>query len=363
MNIVIFIVVLAVLIFVHELGHFLAAKLFKIRVDSFAIGFPPTLWKYKYGETTYKLNLIPFGGYVTIFGETPNDETETRPDSPRSMMNKPAWQQAIVLLAGILMNFIFAWILLTVSYGMGVARPITELPPNAMVSDQAIVILNVSPDSPAAEAGFTAGDKVIAGNGEALENADAFRLLTASSEGSVSITVERKLEESVVTQEIEVTPIFNEGLDKPIIGVYTEDIGIVKTPVGTSIWQGLKDTGLMTRNVAVAFGSLIRDTFVGKAELDTLTGPVGLVGIVGDAHRLGIVYLLTLTALISINLAVLNVIPFPALDGGRILFLLIEKIKGSRIKPAVFNGLNAAGFILLIGLMVAVTVSDIIKLV
>lgn len=361
MDILIFIVVLAILIFVHELGHFTAAKLFGIRVDSFAIGFPPTLWKYKYGETTYKLNLIPFGGYVKIFGETPNEETELKSDSPRSMLNKPAWKQTIVLLAGIIMNFIFAWILISIGLGIGVARPLSDVPAGATVTDQSIVVLDVIPDSPAVDAGLMVGDKVLAN--EQYIDAEAFRNYTNQEDIEIDIVVERTTENGTEMIPLTITPEYNSDLDKAVIGIYAEDIGIVSINPGAAIWQGLKDTGRMTANVATAFGLLIRDSFIGDAEIQTLTGPVGLVGVVGDAQRLGIVYLLTLTALISINLAVLNLIPFPALDGGRVLFLLIEKIKGSPIRPVVQNTLNTIGFVLLIILMIAVTVSDIIKIV
>ncbi|MDH5442535.1 MAG: site-2 protease family protein [Candidatus Nomurabacteria bacterium] len=360
MAIIIFILILAVLIFVHELGHFIMAKIFGMRVDSFAIGFPPTLAKWKRGETTYKLNAIPFGGYVSIHGEDPGegvvDPSENKKDS-RNMANKPRWQQVVVMLAGVFMNFILGWFALSVAFMIGIPSIIDGEIKHGTISDQKVVVSEVIPDSPAEQSGIKIGDSVVSVDGVPVVFADEF--ISAISEGQNEIIVTRKGEQVTVVVE----PEFNSKIGRDVIGTSVSTIGLVHVGFFRGIANGLREAVIMTKSVFVAFGTLIVDAFTGNGDITELTGPIGLVGVVGDASALGFAYLLTLTALISLNLAVLNMIPFPALDGGRILFIIIEKIKGSAIKPKVANIMNLVGFGLLVVLMIAVTISDVIKIV
>ena len=149
---------------------------------------------------------------------------------------------------------------------------------------------------------------------------------------------------------------------KPKIGISMDEIGIAKLPLFSAFWEGMKINWLMIKSTVLGLFTLIKDGLAGKGSLDAVTGPIGLVGIVGDAYRFGFSYLISFAALISINLAIINLLPFPALDGGRLFFLLIEKIKGSRIKPKIANTLNMIGFYLLIFLMLLITYHDIVKL-
>ncbi len=160
MTAIIFIIVLAILVFVHELGHFLAAKASGIRVDEFGLGFPPKLIGFKRGETTYSLNAIPFGGFVKIFGEDPSAESISGPDSSRSFVNKPKWKQAIVLIAGIAFNIIFAWLILSVGFMIGTPAS-KDYSNNVALDNVAVTVTLVSPDSPAHTAGLKAGDKIV----------------------------------------------------------------------------------------------------------------------------------------------------------------------------------------------------------
>jgi len=363
MSIIIFIVILLVLVVSHEFGHFIVAKKSGIRVDEFSFGFPPKIYGKKIGETTYNLNSLPFGGYVKIFGENGDDETVTEEDKKRSFVNKPRYIQALVLVAGVVMNFLVAWLLLSVGYMSGLPSSTSMVPKGGAVSNQYLTITSVSKGSPAELSGLKTGDKIIK-----LSNVDDYT--TTPSAESVQYFIRKHGTENIKidiqrgpdAKEINVIPTNNkEGT--PAIGIAMDMIGTLKLPVHKAVWEGLKLTSDITAGTAVGFYKLISNAIIGKGDMSQVTGPIGIVGVVGDAAKFGFIYLLSFTALISVNLAVINLLPFPALDGGRLLFLLIEKIKGSRINPKIGNWVNMIGFGLLMVLMVFITYHDIVKLI
>jgi len=161
MSIILFIIVLAFLILVHELGHFAVSKLGKVRVDEFGLGLPPRVWGYKYGETIYSINWLPFGGFVKIFGEDPNEENINGPDRERSLVHKPRWLQASVLVAGVTLNFALAWLLISINLVLGMPVGLEGLPASLSVKDESLAIVNVLKDSPAEKAGLQVGDSLI----------------------------------------------------------------------------------------------------------------------------------------------------------------------------------------------------------
>jgi regulator of sigma E protease len=363
MSVIIFIIILVVLILAHELGHFLAAKSSGIRVDEFGIGFPPKIIGRKIGETTYTLNLIPFGGFVKIFGENPDDESISGTDSKRSLVNKPKLVQAWVLFAGVFFNFLLAWALISVGFMSGLPTPVGSGPSGSNVENAKLVLTSIKPNSPAGNAGLSAGDTIVAlvTNEDALQDINPESVSNyISRHGSDVLTVLYK--RGSKNETTTVIPIDGILEKRPAIGITMDMIGILKLPIHKAIWEGGKTTVFLTIAMTEGFYSLIRDSIVGKAELSSIMGPVGIVGLVGDASDFGFIYLLGFTAFISINLAIINLIPFPALDGGRILFLIIEAIKRSPIKPVVVNTANAIGFALLIILMLVVTYNDIVNL-
>ena len=366
MSILIFIIILLVLVVVHEFGHYIVAKKNGIRVDEFGFGYPPRAMKlFRKWDTDFTLNWIPFGGFVKIYGEDPNDENTHGPDSHRAMVNKPARVQAAVLVAGVVFNIILAWILLSVGFMTGLPSTVTNDGMGKYVQNPELTITQVMKESPAAEGGLQLGDVIVGAKTDTRVLSDftqsgLISFVTTSAEGEeITFTLDRKgetIEESVVAREGVV-----EG--KRAIGVSSDLVGTLKLPIHQAFIEGTKQTWNMTKGTAVSLAVLVRDAFLGRADVNTLSGPVGIVGIVGDAADFGFVYLMSFTALISINLAIINLIPFPALDGGRLLFLLIEKIKGSRISPRISNTLNTVGFFILIALMLVVTYHDIVKLV
>ena len=360
MSIIIFIIILSVLVFVHELGHFLFAKWSGTKVHSFAIGFEPTLWKKKVGDTTYKINAIPFGGYVRIHGQDREEELPGKPGE--AMYEKPLIAQLGILFGGIFFNLVFAWLLLSATLMLG--SPQIVAPADlADYPDATWNLLAVSPGSPASEAGLAAGEELqsLRVGAESYDYLDTAGLATLVNQYSSDVFTFSVLRGEEVV-DVEVTPAIFAGADAPRLGLASEAIASVSYPFGEALGQGIRDTQSLTQQTAQAFGQLIRDAVGGNAKIANLAGPVGLVGMTGDAASFGLSYLLFFTALISINLAILNLIPFPALDGGRILFVLIEAVIRRPIPPKIARWINAVGFGILILLMIAVTVSDVIKL-
>ncbi len=369
MTVIIFIIVLAVLIFVHELGHFLLAKWNGIRVDEFKIGFgPKLLWK-KYGETTYGINLIPFGGYVKIHGENPEEETSKDEDSRRSFVNKNKIQQILVLVAGVVFNFIFAWIIYSAAYTSGInTTALGHEKYSRYISDQKISILQVSKGSPAEKVGLKVGDvlvpeKIIKIPNESTLDPDAKivkiqEYINDSKGENINLVYKRNNDEYTVVLK----PVSGLVKDRYAVGIAMGNVVSMKLPIHLAIYEGGKYTLYMIRETAVGLYNFVANIFVGKADFGDVAGPVGIAGIVGDAASMGFVYLAMITAIISINLGVINLVPFPALDGGRILFVIIEAIIRRKIPAKFFNIVNTIGFVLLMILMVVVTYRDILKL-
>ena len=355
------------LVLVHEFGHFFTAKRFGIRVDEFGFGFPPKLFGRKYGETEYTINALPLGGFVKIFGENPDEENTSGPDSARSFINKPKWKQAIVLFAGIFFNFLLAWLLFSFGFMSGFPMSTENVPNGYKVDNSHLVILSVLPKSPADLSGLKTGDKIISIQSEkdtlSVINPDTLKSFVVSHPGKI-LEIGYLRGGNTIENIINITPVDNVNDGKPAIGIAMDEIGTVKLPILTAFWEGMKFDISITKQTVVGLYTLIKEAIQGqgKEALSSVSGPVGLVGIVGDAYKFGFVYLLSFTALISVNLAIINLIPFPALDGGRLLFLLIEKIKGSRINPKFANTANMAGFAVLIILMLLITYHDVAKL-
>src|SRR3989344_852445 len=348
MNILIFLVILLVLVLVHEFGHFFTAKKFGIRVDEFGFGFPPKLFGFKKGETEYTFNLLPLGGFVKIFGENPEAEQARYgagpdEDQDRSLANKPKYQQAIVLFAGVLMNFLLAWVLFSIGFMSGFPSSVGSEPKGYALTDVNLTIVSVLEKSPAWSAGLKSGDKIISLRNDNANvspiSLDSFKsFITSHGNKEIQIGYMRGLEEKI--NYIKVIPIVSIEDGEARIGVAIDQIGIAKLPFFTALWEGMSLTLSVTKGTALGLYTLIIEGLQGKGSLASVIGPVGMVGIVGDAYQFDFVYLLSFSALISINLAIINLLPFPALDGGRLFFLLIEKIKGSRINPKFANTTN-----------------------
>lgn len=362
MSIFIFIVILATLVLAHELGHFIAAKRAGIRVDEFGIGFPPRIFSKKIGETRYSINLLPLGGFVKIFGETPDAESIDGKDSARSLIKKSKWIQAWVMGAGIVFNLLFAWLLLSGGFMVGMPYSVDDSRYGSLVKDPMLTITQVLPKSPAALAGLKGGDKItqftsgkIVRKNPSVKEAQEFIANTKE----FSITFNRGAEIETVTVRGE------SGIvgARRAIGVSLDMTGTLKLSPFGAVIMGAETTFSLTAETVMGMFNFFKNLFTGQGNFAAISGPVGIVGVVRDANVLGFIHLISLMALISINLAVINFLPFPALDGGRLFLLLIESIKRSPIKAEVANIINGIGFVLLIVLMIFVTYHDVLKLI
>jgi regulator of sigma E protease len=365
MSILIFIISLAVLILVHEFGHFIVAKWSGIRVDEFGLGLPPRLYGKKFGETIYSINAIPFGGFVKIFGEDQHDDEVSSGERNRSMFYKPKWVQALVLVAGVTFNIIFAWLIVSLGFSLGLPAPVGYMGYNN-VSDAKTVVINVFPGSPAEKAGLKAGDALVSvTSGQNIlkdENVTPEKvsaLISGSQTKNIQVEYTRG-DGPLVSATVE--PNDDSASGKRMVGIAMDTIGTIKLPIHKALYEGARTTILLTKATAVGLWNFLGSALTFRADLSQVTGPVGIAGTFGQARELGFVFILSLVALISINLALINLIPFPALDGGRLLFILIEVIIRRPIPTKIFQWTNAIGFSLLIILMLVITGHDILNL-
>lgn len=345
MTLIYFILVLGVIVLVHEFGHFIFAKMFGVHVYEFSIGMGPKIWGTKpdKDKTTYNLRLIPIGGFVQLAGEEVDDDTSIPQE--KKLYNKPIWQRFLIMFFGAGNNFILAFLILFF-IGLFTGSPVMDP-----------IVSKVEEGYPAYEAGLRANDEILSINGKSISTVDDVGVyLTIESDGDeVSIVALRDGKET----EYKVTPIKEKNED----GNETYKFGIAfesKKEHGfiNAIKYAFIKIGALVKQMFIVLGAL----FTGNLGLGSLSGPVGIYSVVGDTAASGLLNLVNLVALLSVNVGFLNLIPFPAFDGGRILFLLIEKIKGSPVSPNVENTIHNIGFILIMLLILVITFNDIIRL-
>lgn len=349
------IAILVFLIVVHELGHFIAAKVFGVRVEEFGVGYPPRAFTFgRFGGTEYTLNWIPFGGFVRLFGEEEEHGRGSFSDAPR-------WKQALILIAGVTMNALAAWALFSGAYVTGVLHPVDVRGPQTQLIVSAVV-----PASPADASGIKVGDEIAAvREGEAvlteLSPAGVAEFISerAGKEIEVSFIHEGTLRTGIMRPAHAVIP-GNEG--RPAVGMGMLFAETEALPLGESIRAGLSRT--LNTFVVVWDGlvQIVSRSLHGKPDLSDVVGPVGLVSAVGEASSNGWGYVLSLAAFISVNLTIINLIPVPALDGGRLFIVIIESVLRVRAPKIAVQLVNAVGLALVIMLMVTVTYHDIARL-
>lgn len=372
-TILIFLAVLSVLVFAHEFGHFWVARKLGVKAEEFGFGFPPRIagfykteqgkWKIvkgnkevnDAGDTIYSVNLIPLGGFVKIKGE---DGTEQ--EDPDSFANKKIWKRASILSAGVIMNVVLAMVLFGFGFMIGLPQAVEGVGDRAQVSNEHIQVAQVLPDSPAEEADLKTGDVILGVNGEQFDRAGELEKFTRGKKGE-ELSYKIKRGDEVMTKEV--TPAQLEKVDGVGIGVSIVTTGLVKYPWYIAIWEGVKTALWMVWAIIIALAGLIKSLIVGESVGAEVGGPVRIASLTGQFAEMGFVYLLQFTSLLSINLAIINFLPIPALDGGRVLFLLVEKIKGSPVKKEVEAAIHNAGFILLMLLILLITFNDIFHLI
>lgn len=353
---------LCALILVHEFGHFIVAKWSKMRVDEFGLGFPPrALTLGKVGETTYTLNWLPLGGFVKIHGEDGGDE-----QNPRSFAARPRILQALVLVAGIAMNFLFAFVLIVAALMAGTPRALSQSE-IAHAHDVHVAVASVMLNSPAAQAGLQPGDEILSGRDAqgawaATSTASFSDFVNASKGTPIALSVQRAAGGTAVATATPVAGLVSSDPSRYVLGVEIAPVGVISVPFFAAMAQGATLTWGVTILTVEGLGHLIGGLFTGSANLAQVSGPIGIVSHISSASNQGFSDLLSLIAVISVNLALINLIPIPALDGGRLLFVAIEAVRRRAINQTTATTVNTVGFALLIVLVVVVSVHDVLRL-
>jgi len=344
------------LMILHEFGHFVVAKRFGVKVEEFGIGYPPRLFGKRIGETIYSLNLLPFGAFVKIYGE------EKKVEDSRSFSQKPIWQRALITLGGVVSFWIISAILLSIVMGLGTPAIISD-EENGELANPRVQITAVAPSSPAEKAELEAGDtiKKIIINSQQLtintvKEVQEFTNLYRGKE--VTLTIQRGKEVFEVSIAPRVSPPEGEGA----MGVALVRTAIKIYPWYEAPFRGILATGNLTIAViqgwAQALGNLIKGLPTGVQ----LMGPVGIFSLFAQAGQLGVIYFLQFIAIISIYIALFNILPIPALDGGKLLFLGIEAVRRKPVSQKIEQNITVAFFMILVALMVLVTIKDIVRL-
>lgn len=371
LTIVVFIITLLILILSHEFGHFLAAKKFGVKVLEFGFGIPPRIWGKKIGQTLVSFNLLPIGGFVRLFGE---DEVDKKVlESKDSFASQPVLQRMVIVAAGVAVNLLLAVIVFwAVLFAQGFKTTVPLLIPHQFAgvnqkNETVIFVQEVSPDSPAAQAGFKAGDQIAEFNGVKLENSNQLLDLSKKHGGEkVELTLTNEQNQ---TRKVEIVPRAVPPAGQGPLGISLAVLPIARlnyeTP-GQKIASGPVHSYNLTVYSVKVLGSLISASLE-KKDIEpvsqSVSGPIGLTQLVKSILQMEspLIPLLNFIALLSLNLAIINILPFPALDGGRLFFLLIEAVIRRRVTPSVERMVHTVGMVILITLIMVITFSDISK--
>ncbi|WKZ25654.1 MAG: M50 family metallopeptidase [bacterium] len=347
-SILVFLLVLSVLVLVHEFGHYWVAKRNGVWVEEFGFGLPPRVFGKKIGETLYSINLFPFGGFVRLHGEM-NEDGVTKPK--RAFLNKSLWVKTAVIIAGVIMNFLLAIVCFAIVYSFsGIPKDIQE-----------VKVLDVSINSPAHIAQILVGDVIKKVDGQEVKSVAEFITKIEDKKGK-KVVLEIDPLGDIESRKVTITPRAEPPEGEGPLGVSITNIETYYPPV----WQrpfygayyGTQEAVYWGKAVVVGFVGIFSDLFQGQAPKD-VSGPVGVFAITSEVAKTGVLSLINLVGIISVNLAILNIIPFPALDGGRLLFIVIEAVFGKKVAPKVEGVIHSIGMIILLLAILAITIKDI----
>jgi regulator of sigma E protease len=349
---------------VHEFGHFIVAKLTNMRVDEFAFGFPPRLFGKKIGETTYSVNALPIGGYVSIWGENGSADDvkhDGATHNSRAFGNRPWWAKLLVLVAGVTMNMVLALVIfIAMSYGqieMSSGDPVY----GTRVKNTVLMVVDAAPESPAYKAGIVPGSvllKLTSSHGQATLKDSESLVNYITDHNNDAYTITYKKPDGTVTSTT-IAAVYGIVENKKAIGISVDTIGTLDTSLLDAITIGCLRTVNMTLMTLSGLKSVAKTALEGKSVINSLSGPIGIAKIVKQTSDYGVHAVLTLTAVLSINLAIFNILPLPALDGGRMIIVIIETVFRRKMPFKYFSWMNTIGFALLLLLLVLVTVHDI----
>lgn len=372
LTVVTFFAVLSILVLVHEWGHFIVARKYGVKVEEFGLGLPPRIfgafknaegkWEFigmrskkEAPKTIWSLHWIPLGGFVKIKGEEGGNEND-----PTSFASKTVLQRIFVISAGVTMNIILAIVLISIGLGIGSPQVVDSdnISKWATVKDVQIRVTTVLEGSPAQQAGIEAPDAVISVNGQPVTDIEQLQGLVEGKVGEpLDVVVQRGSEQI----SIQVTPVVLAETDKAGMGVALVQTGFVSYPWYAAPVFGVIEVVKMIGAIIFGFFFIIKTLLFSGQLVGEVYGPVGIASLVGDAARLGFLYVMQFTAILSIIIAVINFLPFPALDGGRVVFLLIEGLRGKPVNQKFEATIHNAGFALLMILILVVTYNDIAR--
>lgn len=349
-TVLLFLAILTLLVFVHEAGHFITAKKSGATVLEFGFGFPPRMLHIHRNGTDYSINWIPLGGFVRIKGEN-GDSAD-----PDSFSSLSAWKRFLTLISGVGMNLVLAFALLTILYATGAPASVDQqLPRGSVIQNQHIQVVSVVAGSAAEKVGIKEGDLVQSIDGQQLTSVSVIQSYNADHANTPETVI---LDRGGNTQMVTIVPEASADGGKAVWGVGLAETGIVRFPWYTALYYGLRNTFLLAWNILVALVLLFKDIIVHLRISADVTGPVGIAAMTGQVAHLGFQYLLQFAALLSINLAVVNILPFPALDGGRVAFLVFEKLRGKALNIKTEALIHNIGFSTLLILVALITVRD-----
>jgi len=373
LTLLVFLAVLSLLVLVHELGHFLAAKKAGVRIEEFGFGLPPRIWGIKRGKTIYSINWLPIGGFVKLYGE---EETEDRRqktgDRNDAFFSKSKKARAAVLIAGVAMNFFLAILVISYIFTQGVLVPTDK-----------VFIKEVVRGSPAQMAGLVKDDQVLFAQGQSIKNSQQFIDITKANVGKeIAVEVFRKTANPCASQEkvlgaypgirischggnmvVLVTPRVSPPKDEGPLGVAISNLEERKYPWWKAPFLGTSEAFKLSGLMALEIGKILVKLLTFQPIEAEVAGPLGIAQATGEAVKFGAMAVLQLIGLLSLNLAVINILPFPALDGGRLLFVGIEAITGKKVKPRWERWTHQIGMAILLALIVLVTINDILRIV
>lgn len=357
LSIITFILVLAILVIIHEFGHFIVAKLCGMRVDEFAFGFPPRLYGHQKGDTLYAINAIPLGGYVKLHGEG----AEVDDGDPRSFHNKSLLARIAVIIAGVVMNVLLAFLVLTVAFCIGfssISQDLTQVPGNTVVKNE-VYAAEILQGSAVDKAGLQPGDDLKALNQTPITSDSQLQSLTKTIQksGNLSATLTYSRNGSTGTLPVHLSA------SGAALGVGLEMQQIVRVPFYRAPLIAAKEVGAIVGLTWDALKGFGNELFI-HGKLDpSVSGPIGIYKATASAAHAGVIPTVFLLVALSLNLAIMNILPIPALDGGRLVFLLIEGIFRKRVvAERIENIVNATGFAFIMVLILVLSVRDIIKL-
>ena len=349
-SIIVFVAVLSVLILVHELGHFFVAKRSGVWVEEFGFGLPPRVIGKKVGETIYSINLLPFGGFVRLHGE---NSDEALSDPKRAFLNQNKKKKVAIIVAGVIMNFFLAITAFSISYSFsGIPR-----------QTENVKVVEVAEGSPAADAGLKEGDVVKEIEGKEVKTTEDFINIIEEVKGeTVNVVLLREGQELTLPTNLREDPPQGEGA----MGVVISSVETYFPPLWQrpfyGVYYGVRDAFYWGEVIIVSFVGMIANLFRGVVPKD-VAGPVGIYALTSQAAQFGILALINFVGILSINLAVLNILPFPALDGGRLFFIIIEAIFGKKVLPKVEAITHTVGMAILLLLILAITFQDVRRLI